>query len=80
MSSPRVLRTVVTMPADDNTAANALTRSEEERSKPDAGNGLKGIKLNLQGNGSLSGGRTNATKALRGRLNRSRHPACNIQT
>ena len=48
MSSPRVLRTVVTMPASISTWAKALMRGFFERNRPDSGNGLNGIRLNLQ--------------------------------
>src|SRR5450830_667839 len=48
MSSPRVLRIVVTRPPSSSTWAKALMRGFFERSKPDSGKGLKGIRLNLQ--------------------------------
>jgi hypothetical protein len=54
MSSPRVLRTVVTMPASCSTA-QSLHRSRGERFRPEAGNGLKGIRLSLQGTRRASG-------------------------
>src|SRR5205085_428334 len=47
MSSPRVLRMVVTMPPSIRTWAKALMRGFLERSRPDSGNGLNGIRLNL---------------------------------
>ncbi len=48
MSSPRVRRTVVTMPPSWSTAAKAATRAAGERDRPDPGNGLNGIRLTLQ--------------------------------
>src|SRR5471032_1655198 len=48
ISSPRVLRTVVIMPPSISTWANALMRGFFERNRPDSGNGLNGIRLNLQ--------------------------------
>src|SRR5690606_9525877 len=48
MSSPRVLRTVVTMPASISLCANTRTRAAGDRFRPEAGNGLKGIRLSLQ--------------------------------
>ena len=47
MSSPRVLRTVVTMPASLRIFANAETFADDDRNSPDAGKGLKGMRLNL---------------------------------
>ena len=49
MSSPRVLRTVATNPAASSSPWNAAMASARERSKPESGNGLNGIRLNLQG-------------------------------
>ena len=46
MSSPRVLRTVVITPPSCRMRANAITRACGERFRPDAGNGLNGIRLN----------------------------------
>ena len=48
MSSPRVLRTVVTMPAWISTSAKACTRALVLRTRPEAGKGLNGIRLILQ--------------------------------
>ena len=48
MSSPRVLRTVVTMPASSSTLANAAIAASGDRRRPDCGNGLNGIRLSLQ--------------------------------
>src|SRR5690606_2195297 len=47
ISSPRVLRTVVTIPASIRRCANKRTRAAGERFRPDCGNGLNGIRLNL---------------------------------
>ena len=49
MSSPRVLRTVAISPACIRISWNRRTAAGEERSKPESGNGLKGIRLYLQG-------------------------------
>src|SRR3954470_7082028 len=48
ISSPRVLRVVTVRPARCTISANRRMRSGEERPNPDAGNGLKGMRLNLQ--------------------------------
>src|SRR6185312_6480465 len=46
ISSPRVLRTVVTSPASINTSRKRDTAFAEERLKPESGKGLNGIRLN----------------------------------
>ena len=48
------LRTVVTTPASINTCANRLICSDFERTRPDSGNGLNGIRLNLHGTSRVS--------------------------
>ena len=65
MSSPRVLRTVVTIPPCCSTAAKAATRSGADRCRPEAGNGLKGIRLILQASpeAALPSPRTSASSA-----------------
>src|SRR6185503_830024 len=47
ISSPRVLRVVTVRPARCSTSAKRRMRSGEERLKPDWGNGLNGMRLNL---------------------------------
>ena len=47
MSSPRVLRIVVTMPPSCSTGAKAAIRSGGERFRPDAANGLNGNQVDL---------------------------------
>ena len=47
MSSPRVLRTVVTMPASLSALAKAVTAAFEDRSSPEAGKGLNGIRFSF---------------------------------
>src|SRR5688500_10442524 len=47
MSSPRVLRVVAVRPARCSTWAKRWMRSGEERLKPEFGNGLNGMRLNL---------------------------------
>ncbi|MNT11979.1 hypothetical protein D3C72_1468860 [compost metagenome] len=54
MSSPRVLRIVVTMPASISTWAKRRICSLFERFRPDSGNGLNGIRLNLHGTSATS--------------------------
>src|SRR5258706_3082730 len=48
MSSPRVLRAVTVTPACCSTAAKRRMRSSPERSNPERGKGLNGIRLYLQ--------------------------------
>ena len=48
MPSPRVLRVVTVIPVRCSTSAKRRMRSAPERLKPESGNGLNGIRLNLQ--------------------------------
>ncbi len=54
MSSPRVLRIVVTMPASIRIFWNARMRARGLVAKPDPGNGLNGIRLSLHGTSRTS--------------------------
>ena len=54
ISSPRVRRTVVTMPARSSTSENCRMVRSDERFSPELGNGLNGIRLNLQGTSATS--------------------------